>query len=425
MIDSLTPNRQEAWFQRAPWLILLTGIILALAITALLFIALMQPPRSEIRALMMTLGVTSLLSLGAGYVLYRRGWARSTSLARTLVLTYAWAALLTLINVGVMQQQMFVSEHDLILGGVLLLFAAIIATSFGVFVAASVADGLHTLTSATQRLANGDLDARVTINGRDELAQVGTAFNEMAEQLQQTEKQRAELEKLRRDLIAWTSHDLRTPLTSIRVRVEALHDGLVDEPETRQRFYRDILADVVSLNTLIDDLFELAQLEAGGLRLEMFHHALPDLISDSLERFQPLAARRGVALSGGVATDVDLVWMNPSKVTRVLSNLLSNALRHTPDGGEVRVTAVRAADGVQVTVEDSGPGFNPDDLPRLFEQFYRGEQARSRATGGAGLGLAIAKGIIEAHNGRIWAENRPGGGACVGFLLPNRPQSGV
>jgi signal transduction histidine kinase len=115
---------------------------------------------------------------------------------------------------------------------------------------------------------------------------------------------------------------------------------------------------------------------------------------------------------------VDPVRLNATKISRVLDNLLSNALRYTPQGGRVVVTAGRSKDGVQVTVEDNGPGFDVDDIPRLFEQFYRGEQARSRATGGAGLGLAIARGIVEAHDGRIWAENVPDGGACIGFYLP-------
>lgn len=411
-------KKERSWFQRAPWLILLTGFLLALTLTVLLLMALMQPSLVEMRVLITTLAFTSLVSLGLGYALYRRGWARSGSLTRTLVMTYAWAALLTLFNVGVMQQQMFVSEHDLVLGGLLLLFAAIIATAFGVFVAASVTDGLRQLASTAQQLADGDLSARVVITGRDEIAQVGRAFNAMATRLQETEKERAELEKLRRDLIAWTSHDLRTPLTSIRVQVEALNDGLVDDVDTRQRFYRQMLSDVKALNTLIDDLFELAQLDAGGLQMEMSLHSLPDLVSDCLERARALAHQRGIALSGEVAPGVDLVRMNADKITRVLSNLLGNALRYSPQGGTVRVTAVPTYEGVQVVVQDSGPGFSPDDLSRVFEQFYRGEQARSRSTGGAGLGLAIARGIVEAHNGRIWAENAPEGGARVCFVLP-------
>jgi signal transduction histidine kinase len=237
--------------------------------------------------------------------------------------------------------------------------------------------------------------------------------------LQQAAAQQAELEKMRRDLIAWASHDLRTPLTSIRAMIETLHDGVVQDPATIQRYYQTIRSDIIGLNSLIDDLFELAQLDAGGLVLDMSWHSLSDMISDTLESFRALAEQRGIILNGEVSAEVDPVLLNAPKIGRVLSNLLGNALRYTPDGSEVYVAAGRTAEGVKVTVRDSGPGFNPDDLPRLFEQFYRGEQARSRATGGAGLGLAIARGIVEAHNGRIWAENAPEQGALVGFILPS------
>ncbi len=406
------------WFHRAPWRILVTGLILAVAITLLLMRGIMHASMSELVTLATTLTITSLLSLGLGYLLYRRGWARSPSLNVTLVTAYVWAALLTLFNVWVMAEQMFASEHDLSLAGVLLLFAGIIAITFGVFVAANVSDTLGQLVEATRRIAAGDLQTRAMVRGRDEVAQMAQAFNEMAEELQKTADQRRELDLLRRDLIAWTSHDLRTPLTSIRAMVEALHDGVVTDGEMVQRYYRTIRADVIALNGLIDDLFEMAQLEANGLKLEKFPHSLSDLISDSLESFRAVADQRSIHLTGDVSPQIDPVCLNAAKIGRVLANLLSNALRYTPEGGQVHVSAVRVAEGVQVMVQDSGAGFSPQDLPRIFEQFYRGEVARSRATGGAGLGLAIARGVVEGHNGRIWAENAPGGGAVVAFILP-------
>jgi signal transduction histidine kinase len=298
------------------------------------------------------------------------------------------------------------------------MFAAIIATTFGVFAAASVTNGLRQLAQTAQTIAAGDLSARVEVTGRDEVAQVSRVFNEMAAQLQETEAQRAELEQMRRDFIAWTSHDLRTPLTSIRAMVEALHDGVVDDPATVQRYYQTIRGDVIALNSLIDDLFEMAQLDAGGLALEKQPYAFGDLVSDALESFRALAQQRGIDLQAVVADDVGQVRLNAPKIGRVLANLISNGLRYTPEGGLVKVTAISIPNAIQVTIQDSGPGFHPDDLPRIFEQFYRGEQARSRSTGRAGLGLAIARGIVEAHNGRIWAENAADGGAVVGFTLP-------
>jgi signal transduction histidine kinase len=290
--------------------------------------------------------------------------------------------------------------------------------TFGVFVAAKVTGDLRQLSKVARRLAEGDLSARAEIDGRDEVSQVATAFNEMANRLQIASDQREEVEKLRRDLIAWTSHDLRTPLTSIRVMIEALNDGLVEDEETRVRYYRTIRGEIVALNNLIDDLFELAQLDAGGIELKLDMQSLSDIISDTLESFRPIAERRDIKLSGTVEGEVDPVLMNAPKISRVLYNLVDNAIQHSPDEGEVLLEVTRIETAVRVQVKDCGPGFSQDELPRVFERFYRGETARSRAKGGAGLGLAIASGIVEAHGGRIWAGNREGKGALVGFELP-------
>lgn len=419
MTQSTLPKQPVSRFNWASGQILIGGALVALLVAVLMMQGLMQAPLADVTALVTTLTVTSLVSLAVGYFLFRFAWKRSPSFYLTLVLTYAWAGMLTIFNVWIMSNRMFASPHDLLLSGVLLAFAAIVATSFGVFVAANLNRGLSELADSAQQIADGNLEARVEINGRDEVARAGSAFNEMADQLQEAEKQRAELEKLRRDLIAWTSHDLRTPLTSIRAMIEALHDGVVTNAETTQRYYRTMRSDIIALNSLLDDLFELAQLDAGGLVMDLSPHSLSDMISDSIEGFQALAAQKNISLSGEIGENLDPVNLNAAKIGRVLANLLSNALRYTPADGQIHVQAYRTSEGAVVLVQDSGPGFEPEDLNRVFEQFYRGETARSRATGGAGLGLAIAQGIVEAHNGRIWAENASEGGAIVGFVLPN------
>jgi signal transduction histidine kinase len=169
---------------------------------------------------------------------------------------------------------------------------------------------------------------------------------------------------------------------------------------------------------LIDDLFQMAQLDAGGLPLDRASSSLADLISDTLESFSELAARRGVTLEGGLESDVDPVFMDTQRIGRVLNNLISNAVRHTPSGGRVEVRARRLSAGVQVTISDTGEGIYPEDLPHVFERFYRGEKSRSRLTGGAGLGLAIARGIVQAHGGQIHAESQPEQGTRFIFTLP-------
>ena len=412
------PESMTTWFGRAPWRILAVGVALALIVAGVLFYGLMAPSLVDLARLGLTLAITCIITVGLGYLLYRRGWARSSSLMWTLIAAYIWSALVTLLAVWVMQRQMFFSEHDLILSGVLLLFAAIIATTYALFIAASVTEGLREMAMAADTLAAGDLGARVHVAGQDEVARLSLSFNEMADRLQEADERRRELETLRSNLIAWTSHDLRTPLTSIRVRVEALNDGLVDDPATVRRYYGAIRSDVMALNNLIDDLFELAQLDAGGPALELAPSSLVDLISDCLESFHARAERQDVQLAGDVDRGIDPVTMNAGKIGRVLNNLVDNALYHTPANGRIIIRAQVRDGHTLVSVEDSGPGFAEADLPAVFEQFYRGEQARSRATGSAGLGLAIARGIVQAHGGRIWAENSQSGGGRVNFELP-------
>ena len=418
MAELVIKEKRPLQFNKIPWRLFIVGVGSALTVVVFLMRLIMQASYEEIATLVVTLSATSFLSLGAGYFLVRRGWAHFSSLHGTLILTYLWSAIVVLVNVGVMLSQMYFSQHDFILSGVLLLFAGIISITFGIFVSANVKDGLDQLEGAARQISEGNLEERVMIQGKDEVARLGVVFNNMAGQLQAAEKEREELEKMRRDLVAWTSHDLRTPLTSIRAIIEALHDGLVDDEESVQRYYKTIRSDIISLNTLIDDLFELAQLDAGGLLMEKSRHSLRDIISDSLESFRALATQRHIELRGDVQSGLDSVPLNTPKIVRVINNLLSNALRYTPTDGKVTVRSWRTDTHAMVAVEDSGAGFKSEDLSRVFEQFYRGEEARSRSTGGAGLGLAIARGIVTGHDGDVWAENSTDGGAIVGFKLP-------
>jgi signal transduction histidine kinase len=313
---------------------------------------------------------------------------------------------------------MFASRHDLMLATVLLVFASGIAISAGYFLSEGLTDRIRLLDAASQRIAAGDLEVRVPVDGNDEMAGLGRTFNEMVTQLQAAQTQQKELNKLRRDLIAWIGHDLRTPLTSIRAILEALADGVVEDPQTVQRYLQTAQRDVRSLSGLINDLFDLSQMDAGGLQLDCRPNSITDLISDTIESFSELAARQQVTLTGQVAPEVDPVKMDAARIGRVLNNLVSNALRHTAAGGRVSIRAWREAGDLQVEVRDNGEGIHSEDLLHIFDRFYRGEKSRSRESGGSGLGLAIAKGIVEAHGGRIWVESKPGQGACFCFRLP-------
>lgn len=411
----------------------LLGILAALTLTVALVVAVMRPPLNDVMALGQLFAITGSGSALIGFVSHQLGWWRQLRrLGHTLTVGYIIAAGLTLLNVWLTARLMFINEHDLTLAGLLLLFAGGISVSFGYFLSSSITHQLAELVQASRRVSQGDFAARVAPAGRDEVAQLGEAFNTMAARLEQADADARALETARRDLVAWASHDLRTPLASLRAMLDALADRVVTDPETVARYVEQCRAETARMSALIDDLFELAQLDAGrgSVVLRCEASSLADLISDTLEAFRARAEARQVRLSGSVPPELDPVWMAPEKIGRVLSNLVENAIRHTPAGGAVALEASLEADQVRVTVRDTGEGIAPEDLPRVFDRFYRGDAARTRAaptgqprqaqTGGAGLGLAIARAVVEAHGGRIWAESEPGRGTRLQFVLPRR-----
>ncbi len=397
----------------------LLGVALILAISLGIFELVMLPPLRDFGLMALYLTITALVSALVGYIAYRMGWINfSPTLRWTLLGGYALASILTFFNVWFSAQMMFASEHDLLLAIVLLVFAGGMAMVLGYFLSSTVTERIQQLKSAAERLAEGDLKTRVAVSGRDEVASLAVTFNQMAEQLQAADKKQRELENLRRDLIAWVSHDLQTPLTSMRAILEALSDGVVEDPGTVQRYLHTAQRDVRSLSALIDDLFQMAQLDAGGFPLNRADASLGDLVSDTLESFTQLAKQQEVTLEGNVDPDVDPVHMDTQAIGRVLNNLIGNALRHTPPNGRVSVWVRRTGGQAEVTVSDTGEGIRAEDLPHVFERFYRGEKSRSRTTGGAGLGLAIARGIIQAHGGKINVESEIGKGTHFTFSIP-------
>jgi len=279
--------------------------------------------------------------------------------------------------------------------------AAVVA---GLLLARTITQSIRRVGDSAQQLAAGDLAARAPAGGAAEIAKLADSFNAMAASIEQ-------IFDARRELVAWASHDLRTPLASMQAMLEAIEDGLV-EPE---HYLPTLREQVRTLSILVDDLFELARIDAGVLRLELEQTEVAGLVESALRLVRPEADARGIDLESHVdaATAAPLA---PDKIERVLFNLLTNALRHTPSDGSVAVLVQRLDGEVLVRVEDTGEGLPAEAPSRMFERFWRADPARSG--GGTGLGLAIARGLVEAHGGRIWAENRPQGGASVSFTLP-------
>jgi signal transduction histidine kinase len=266
---------------------------------------------------------------------------------------------------------------------------------------------LERLRTASARLAAGDLTARASEAGPRELVDVSIAFNEMAHNIEQ-------LFDARRQLVTWASHDLRTPLSSLHAMVEALEDGLAAPDE----YLPAIREQLRLLTSLVDDLFELALIDAGAITLDLRAASLDELITSSLTVVRADAEARAIRLEARVPDDDLPVNVAPEKVERVLLNLLANAVRHTPDGGTVSVVIEPRSDDVVVAVDDTGDGLAPGAHRRMFDLFWRDDDSRTRATGGAGIGLAVAEGFVRAHGGTIWAEPRDAGGARVAFTLP-------
>lgn len=284
--------------------------------------------------------------------------------------------------------------------GIALLLAVIISTS--------LVQPVRRLTQAAGKLSAGDLTQRVPVSGTDELAALGRAFNHMAESLQAAEKQK-------RSMTADIAHELRTPLAIQRAQVEAMQDGVY--PLTTDSL-RVVLEQNELLSRLVDDLRTLALADDGELHLEKTRVDLAALLQRAVERFMPSARENGVRLNLDLAGDCPMVNADPDRLMQILNNTLSNALRHTPSGGEVTLRLTCDGRRAWVSVEDTGEGIPPDALEHVFDRFYRADRSRSRAEGGTGLGLSIARQLAVLHGGDLHAANRPQGGAVFTLELP-------
>jgi two-component system sensor histidine kinase SaeS len=277
---------------------------------------------------------------------------------------------------------------------------------------------LQTLLDGVRQIGESKLDTRIEITSGDEIEDLGRAFNMMAAQLEDSFSRQRDMEQARRQLIAAVSHDLRTPLATMQVMVENINEGVVTDEATMQRYHHTLLAEIGYLSRLIDDLFELSQLDFGLVKLQPERASVSDLVSDTLEALRPQAEQRHLTLQGRVEGVIPEVVMDTSRMQRVLYNLVQNALRHTPPDGGVVIRAMDGGAEVTISVEDTGEGIESEELSRIFERFYRGSRARTRDDAGSGLGLTIAKGIVELHGGRIWAQSDRGAGATFTFTLP-------
>ncbi len=288
--------------------------------------------------------------------------------------------------------------------------AMIVAVFLSLLLSRSVIAPIRSMSLATQRISDGRYNERVQVYGRDELAQLATRFNEMAEKLDQ-------VESMRRHLIGDVSHELRTPLTAIKGSMEGLMDGVL--PATDET-YQQIHAEADRLNRLVDDLQELSRVEAHAYQLDIRSLDVSTLVQTVNKRLAPHSKSKRISLDLELAPDLPHILADEDRAVQVLTNLTGNALQYIPEGGRITISAKRIGDEIQIAVRDTGIGIPPEHLSHIFDRFYRVDKSRSRrAGGGSGIGLTIALALVEAQGGHLWVESAGDGrGSTFTFTLP-------
>jgi signal transduction histidine kinase len=311
---------------------------------------------------------------------------------------------------------MFVSPHDAWMTIAILLFAAVLAARAAQLLLRDVVGDVRAIRAGLHALERGERDIRIQARSVRELQDLAGTANRMIAALTAEERARDTAEAARRQVVAAVSHDLRTPLSTLQLLTQALEDDLVDAA-TARRYVRTMSANVRTLGALIDDLFELARLDAGEVAWSTGAVDLVQLVGEACELLAPATEAAGVALRAELPFGLAPAAANPEKLRRVLLNLLQNAIHHTPPDGSVAVRASAGDGTVEIEVADTGDGIAAADRPHVFEPFYRGGAEAARTRPGSGLGLAIARAIVEAHGGRIWLADSPRG-TRVRFTLP-------
>lgn len=389
------------------------GGLLAVLAVAVLATELTMRPSADDRQMLIAIYLGSAVATVVMIGVLRTLLPRLTSLRLAVFASTASAVAVAVVAVALSSGFMFSSAHDLRLLVVAMSLGVLLAIVLSVAVGGSLTKDLERLAGLAEDVGAGERVARSGVQRNDEVGVVAAALDGMVERLDAADQARRRTEEARSQFLAAVSHDLRTPLASLQAALEALEDGIVDDIP---RYYRAMRRDVELLGGLIDDLFLLTRLEAGDLEWAAQPVDLAELADEAVELMVPVAGRRDVRLRLDATGSVHTVGA-PEALTRVIRNLIDNAIRYAPADTTVLVS-VSNGSGARLEVTDEGSGFDPEFVDRAFETFTKADVARTRADGGAGLGLAIAKGLIEAHGGRIWAEAGPGG--RVRFELPAR-----
>jgi signal transduction histidine kinase len=392
------------------------GLAVALvgAVGAALYAALSGWPARDTVLTVALAGGSALVASVAGALVLRRFRSRST---RVQALVIALSAVLVLVvGIFVAAGAMFISGHDLSALVVVVSVSTAIAVGAALQMGEEMGEGHRAVGDLADQLARGEAVAPDRLAGPGEMRQLAEQLAAVSRRLEDSRRRERALESSRRELIAWVSHDLRSPLATIRAMAEALDDEVVDDPATVARYHAQLRHDAERLSALVDDLFELSRINSGALELDRRRVCLTEVVSDAVLAARTHADLKGVQLVDDVE-DLPALDVAAQEVTRVLHNLLDNAIRHTPAGGRVTVVGAASTDEATIEVRDQCGGIPEPDLSRVFDVAFRSDGARSRDSRGGGLGLAIAKGLVEAHAGSIDVDNE-GDGCCFVVRLP-------
>ena len=343
--------------------------------------------------------------------------ARAGSLRRQFALVVAIVVAPVLVALIVGDALMVVSTRGVVIVAVIVIGAGLVAILAARTVAGGIMGDVEAIRDGLVAVGRGQREVTIETSAHDELAELAAAANAMIDQLREEEAGRDLSEAARRDLVAAVSHDLRTPITSLRLLADAVGDGIVEDAEMRRGYLRRMGTHIDALSVLIDDLFELSRLEAGDISWTIEQVPLPELVGETVEAMRVQAEAKGVAVTADVPETLKPAHANPEKLQRVLFNLIQNAIRHTPADGSVVVRAESVPSGVEFEVADTGDGIAAEERERVFTAFYRGGADAARTSPGAGLGLAVSRAIVEAHGGRIWLADASVG-TRVRFSLP-------
>ncbi len=345
-----------------------------------------------------------------------RARGRAGSLSRQLALGVAVVVgpiLLALVLIGLL---MVVPVHEAAFTAAGVLIAAVVSVLTAKLLADGILADVRAIRDGLTAVGQGEREVTIETAARDELAELAGAANAMICKLRAEETARDQSDAARRDLVAAVSHDLRTPITSLRLLAEAVGDDIFGE-DSRRVYTERMRTHIDALSALIDDLFELSRLESGDISWSLEQVPLGELVEETVEAMRVQADVKGVAVVAEVPHSLRTAHANPEKLQRVLFNLIQNAIRHTPADGSVVVRAEPVADRIEIEVADSGDGIAADERERVFTPFYRGGADTARTSSGAGLGLAVSRAIVEAHGGRIWLADTKRG-TRVRFSVP-------